>query len=245
MIQLVSLGAWCRPAHQIRVYSEAREDVQAGAFPFDWTITGFAALRRVLDPAFDPKDVLQPGHTRVSQFGSGVCTTSGILFHHAMGAKQMQALGTLGPGDPLPDTPEAEALMRKARERFQHTHKRLAALKTSPGPTVFVRWQRHGQAPEKFPDAFEGETPDRLWQAIADYLGHENFHLLIVRTEQSPNQTDALADPVAALGAQGRIATGCVRERPGWNGSGDGKFHGDEPSWSALFDQALKAWNLA
>ena len=242
MIQLVSLGAWCRPAHQIRVYSETRENVQAGAFPFDWTITSFAALRRVLDPDFNPDDLLHPGHTRVSQFGSGVCTRSGVVFHHAMGKAQLQKLGALAPGDSLPDAPEALDLMRKSRERFLHTHKRLARLKTQPGPTVFVRWQRQGHPDAKFPEAFEEET---LWQAISGYLGHADFRLLIVGTEQHPNQPTPIAAPIAAFDRQDRIAIGRVRERPGWNGTGNDRFQGDEPSWAALFDKALDAWAIS
>lgn len=243
MIRLVPLGAWCRTAHQTRVYAETREDVSAATLPYDWMITSFAALRRTLDPDFDPYSVLQPEHAGVSQFQSGICNTTGIIFHHAISPNQLQRIGTLAPGDILPDTEAAQQLVQSSRERFQHTYQTLNGLKSETGPLVFVRWQRFGHPDVEFSEAFEGETPETLSAAIAAFLGHDDFHLLVVQTERAPSG-GVIANPVAAFETDARVITARIRERPGWNGRKSPNFRGDEPSWRTLFNRALDNWGL-
>lgn len=244
MIQFVSLGSWCRTAHQARSYAENREGIRAGSFPYDWTITSFNALCNTLQQEFMPDCVLQPGQVSVSRFNSGTCENSGIIFHHALGPMHLRKIANLNPGDMLPETPESLSLLEKSRDRFLHTYHNLELLKSGSEPLVFIRWKRRGHPDPEFPEAFENETPEALFRVLATYLGRENFYLLVVESQIQNGVRNVITDPIAAFQANERIITAKILERRGWNGDGSSRFQGDEPSWTILFDRALQTWGL-
>lgn len=222
-VRLVSLGAWCRPAHQLRVHAGAQPHCAAPSGPFDWTITPFAALRACLDPGFDPGTVLAPGAVAVSHVGSGLCRNSGLIFHHAIAPRVVVAAGPLHPGDPLPDDGPVRAAVAEARDRFRHVFARLSVLRRTTDRIVFLRWQRQGHPDARLPAAFAGESPAVLRQALEGFLGHGGFHLLTMRSE-------ILTDR---------------RKRRGWNGDQTDSFKGDEHSWGAALERALGLWTRA
>ncbi len=236
---MISLGAWCRPAHQIGCFAGKRPDVVGLKGPFDWTITSFEALRNCLAPGFDPNAVLEQGQVIASFARSGMCSQSKVIFHHEFEPAALAKLGSFDPGDVIPKSRRLKAIVKQTRGRFAHTFRTLSALKSEPNPVLFVRWQRHGSPDPIYPEAFEGETPDALVTAIEAFLGHDRFHVLSIVSEIIEGQRDPITDPITGFEENGRVLSYSIRERMGWNGDQENNFRGDELSWHAAFDHAL------
>lgn len=241
-LRLVSIGGWCRPAHQIRVWAEGRSEFEAPASPFDWTITPFSALQTCLAPDFDPRKILASDQCVVSFAGSGMCQRSELVFHHDIPPAALEPIDGLDHGDVLPDTDQMSELRHKARYRFAHTMDRLKDDAATSDGLIFIRWQRGGHPDRQFPAAFEGESSHALAALIERFLGHQRFGLLVVTSETvSPENAD-IPDPIRRFRQSGRIIESTILERKGWNGDMTNDFRGDEISWSVLLDRAVSTW---
>ena len=240
--RLISLGAWCRPAYQLSAYADSRTGFEASAYPFDWTITSFRALSHCLDPGFSPESMLQPGNTRVSFAGSGMCDTSGLIFHHAISPEALSTLGAYAPGDRLPEIEGIRQVREASLSRFLHTFRRLQTLQQDSARLVFVRWQRAGHPDRRFATAFEGETEEALLSVIERFLGHDRFRLLIVRSQIKNGHVNEISEPVRDFRTNGAAISCNILERRGWNGDLTNSFKGDEHSWRTALDQALAVW---
>ena len=54
---LIPIGSWCRIAYQVNQFLKAN-GIKPTSFPYDWTITPFAALKITLDGKINLSDVL-------------------------------------------------------------------------------------------------------------------------------------------------------------------------------------------
>ena len=239
LLRLVSLGAWCRPTHQIAVCARARPDVQAVKGPFDWTVTSFRALQTCLDAGFDPGQVLGDDGIICSHSRSARCTCSGLVFQHAIPPDALAGVGQFAAGDRIPLAEGLRPVVEAARGRFRHTFGAFGALRSGGAPILFVRWQRQGHPDVAFPEAFAGETPDSMRTALTGFLGHDRFHVLSVSSRITPDRTAPFPDPIVAYSTRGRFTRCVIRERKGWNGDQSNSYRGDESSWRAALDRAI------
>ncbi len=240
-LQLMSLGGWCRPAHQIHHFAARHPNtITPLRGPFDWTITPFTALQACLAPGFTPQaKVLQPGRCHVSVLASGACRTTGVIFHHRLEPVTMRALGYDKLDTPIPVSEAFDAIAADARGRFAHTYRHLSLLKDHPGDILFVRWRRQGHPDEHLPTAFAGETEARLMRMLRRFLGHRRFHLLTIVSHITPHRTAPFDDPILLWRRRGRSLTCHLRERAGWNGDQTQNFKGDEHSWDVALQVAV------
>lgn len=233
---MVSLGAWCRPAHNIRVYCENNSFAGTGSYPFDWTITSFHALQNILNPDFDGRGMLRTDDVVVSFARSGACNGTGLIFHHAIPVDAISKSGCTEPGQMVPVTGDIAEVVDNARGRFIHTLERLNALKNEDRHIVFVRWRRQGHPDRQFPGAFEDETDAALEALLEGYLGQGNFSILAVESKIREGIHDPISDPVIEFSHANSTYSAVIAERKGWNGDQSNSFRGDELSWTAAFD---------
>lgn len=239
-VQIVSLGAWCRPAFQVRRYAEAHPATAVAITgPFDWTVTPFAALRACLAPGFVPQGVLASGQCRVSVLASAACNTSGVIFHHALPPDRLREMGLSGRDRPIPVQADFDAAAADARGRFAHTFRNLTGLRDAQGHVLFVRWQRKGHPDHQLPDAFDGETDAAMLALLAGFLGHDRFHLLTVVSRTTAERRAEFRKPLIDVVQAGRALTCHLDERAGWNGDQTANFRGDDHSWTAALDAAM------
>lgn len=131
MPPLVSLGSWCEPAWQMDRAFPGR----AHHF-FDWLVTPYAALVRLLETDFAA--VFERANLSIEQDGHTVRdAATDILFHHAFSRDADDRI--------RPETLDAE--YPAARAKALHLLGRFRALAESGAPAVLVRldW---GAAPE-------------------------------------------------------------------------------------------------
>lgn len=170
-ISIISLGAWCRPAWQVRKHFLA--DV---AYPFDWNITSFSALMHVLHPAFDPAAQLCVEDCYVNPLGSVTDSRSGWIHHHDLPASSVGGF----PGSVvMSDGPETLELLKNIREKSAYLFQRLRQHCRS-NPVIFLRWIRQGHPDWEFPAAFEGENPGLLHQRLKEFCHHDDVRTLYV-----------------------------------------------------------------
>jgi hypothetical protein len=241
----VSLGAWCRPAHNLRLYARQSERFEFISGPFDWTITSFRALRICFSEGFEPGDVLPEENILVSFAHSGMCGRTGLVFHHALDPVSLGKTGSFSPGQKLPVGGAAHGLIDEARSRFIHTFGKLKSLRESGSRTVFVRWKRFGHPDESFAEVFEEETNEDLMACLRCFLGHDEFYLLTLTSEIIPDRREMISNPLLEMKVESDRSVSCkIRERKGWNGAQSNNFKGDEHSWRSALDAASQAWSL-
>lgn len=242
---IVSLGSWCRPAHNIRLYAQQSERFESISGPFDWTITSFRALRECVTEGFDPSDVLPVENILFSFARSGMCGRTGLIFHHALGPVSLGNIGSFTAGQKMPVGDVALRLIDEARGRFIHTFGKFKSLGTNGNGLVFVRWRKFGHPDKSFPEVFLEESNEALIACLRGFLGHDKFHLLVLTSEIIPDQREMLCNPLVELKAESERCISCrISERKGWNGDQSSNFKGDEDSWKAAFDAAFGAWGL-
>lgn len=242
--RLVSLGAWCRPAYQLNSFAERHDFVEAGAYPFDWTVTKYASLKQCLSSQFNTDLVLRDGHITASEYKSGVCDTTGLIFQHALSRAALTEVLNVKVGEKIDVTGEAKPLVEDARGRFSHTFQRLLRLKQHFDGIVFVRWRRMGHPDGQLPDAFDAESNESLAALVEDFLQHRNFFLLSVESQYTADRKHEFRRPVERFSVNGNIAECLIHERKGWNGDQSKNFRGDEHSWSAALTRALQAFDV-
>jgi hypothetical protein len=57
-VKLLPIGAWCRTAYQARRFAETDARFSCASAPFDWTITPYSSLQKVLSQEFDARETL-------------------------------------------------------------------------------------------------------------------------------------------------------------------------------------------
>lgn len=234
-LKIMSLGAWCRPAYQARCFAQKKPEVEALKGPFDWTITSFNSLTNCLSPEFDYQNILNEDNLILSHARSGMCGKTGLIFHHAIGRKHLQQLGTFAKGERIPASEKLTNVLANAKGRFSRTFEILASLKSHAGPILFVRWRRRGHPDLGYPMAFEGETSTALLAVIEDFLGHKNFSVLSLESRIFPDQSEPLPDEIDSFQTDGRHVSILLKERKGFNRS----WKGDEHSWDTAFNRTL------
>ncbi|MCO4848613.1 MAG: hypothetical protein KC448_11660 [Yoonia sp.] len=239
--KIISIGGWCRPAFQIKRHFLSRDGFQAMNGPFDWTVTSFAALQNCLSANFAPETMLDNDRLRISFAGSGMCATTGLIFHHAIGRKQLNDIGQFSVGQQLKVNAETVDLISVARERFIHTYLTLKSLRDHDGQIVFVRWQRQGHPDRRFAEAFEGENLATMTATLSEFLGHSGFRFLTVTSDITRGVTGPFADPVLEFETNGAGFNCRLQERMGWNGDQTSNFKGDDHSWSMALDRMVGA----
>lgn len=244
MITMIPIGAWCRVAHQVKLYCKEKAGLSSASLPFDWTITSFAALKTVLDPTFDPASILPIDRSVVSFAGSAQCDQTNIIFHHALPPNFIQQVGSFSVGDSIPSDVSSGPKFNDVRGRFVHTFNHLRTIAHQSVTPIFVRWIRKGHPDHQFPFAFEGETPETLYALLDNFIGHKPFFLVVV-TSHELDPLDVKAVPqIESVTVNPAILTCRLDERRGWNGDGTNDFRGDEASWRALFDLVFQHWTL-
>ncbi len=59
MKRIITLGRACRPAYQARLFSR-NNGLETISTPFDWVVTPYISIARILDDDFSPLKVLDP-----------------------------------------------------------------------------------------------------------------------------------------------------------------------------------------
>lgn len=240
--RLVPMGSWCRTAYQCRVHSEkfALEETKSG--PFDWTITPFRTLSKVIRGDIDEELVLNPIDSYVNRVGSITCGYSGLAFHHDLPIKLVDSYGGTKSQQIVPGELLKTEKWSNAKSRFHYTLGNLMKEREKEG-SLYVRWMRTGRGPQigQFPEVFDGEDPVKTLELLRsnEWLQHDSG-LLYVTTEIVEGVRDPLENPIESIS---KIAENCwncvIKERKGFNGDQTVNFKGDEYSWDSLFQEIL------
>ena len=155
--KMVSLGRHCQPAYQLRRFTG-----QQTAFPFDWAISPFAVVTRLLRTDFCGA-FLYPGLQIIEDGQVVLDKSTGMAYRHAFSRDQ--------------DTGRITRAILE-REYASQYEKHLFLLErwrsvVRTEPTVFVR-QEHLDAPQAL----------ELLATLRDYTGDRDTHLLLVTPGQ-------------------------------------------------------------
>lgn len=233
---LVPIGSWCRTAYQVNEFLKA-SGINPVSFPFDWTVTPFAALKVTLDRKFNPSDALRVENLELNKVGSITDNATQLIHHHDFAPLKMKKLGQTGGLDEkgIPKALYATDLIDKACSRFAHAYRHMEAVRSSSNKISFIRWLRLGHPDHQFPNAFEGESIASLADVIHGYLSHDNFSILTVKTRyvygELPEET------ITEYERNDYGASSTVIERRGFNGDGTNSFKGDTVVWHKLLSR--------
>lgn len=218
---IVPLGRSCKTAYQVSTFLKTH-GINGASFPYDWTITPFAALEATLDQAFDPSTALQS--LERSRFGSITDSDTRLIHHHDFDPPSMQALEVKTDAGGVPKALYTTDLITRAQGRFMHTFAHVASLKQHAGKILFVRWH---------PD--DGETIDDLGHVLHGFLSHDNFAILQIR---STIIEKALPGTVITDYRRSRFGVeASIIERKGFDGDGTENFKGDTVVWRTLLQK--------
>lgn len=246
-MQIIPLGAWCRTAYQVNFFKKSN-NIDVISFPFDWTITPFSSLKKILSPNFNLEKILNYGE--VNKFGSVTCGETGLIFHHALPPKlvnqfleresMLQARNL-----DLPSSFFELDSVKNAIGRFSHTYKNIDKFRYSDGleKILFVRWQRSGHPDTQLNTAFFGENLDSLGEVLSGYLGHSNFSILMIQSQNI--MSDVLPHEKIISYVRGEYGVNAIiPERRGFDGDGTKNFRGETLSWQAVLEKIVKEENL-
>ncbi|MDV6344306.1 DUF1796 family putative cysteine peptidase [Nitrosomonas sp. Is37] len=240
---LIPIGSWCRTAYQVRVFLE-KNDIKSSSYPFDWTITPFSALQNTLKKGFTPDQVLQHEDLALSKFGSIADRKTNLIHHHDFPPKTISSYGN-GKLRKIPSELFASDLIEKAQGRFIHTYENLLKLRNCNGKIGFVRWHRTGHPDPKLPDAFEGENLATLTALLSNFLEHDNFSILLIKTVIVQNELSENDIIVSYLpDSLGGGVSAIIKERKGFDGDGTNNFKGDTVSWHHILTQYINEENI-
>jgi len=236
---LIPIGSWCRAAYQTNEFVKAR-GAKPSSFPYDWTITPFAALKITLDINFNPAEILRVGNLSISKFGSVTDESTQLIHHHDFTPHQMEKLKKISTPDDkgIPCALYDSDLIDKAVNRFSHTYQHLEALKDCDQKLSFVRWNRYGHPDPQIPHVFEGESITSLSELIGNFLSHGNFSLLTVTTKYISGELPR--DPIAKYDQSNHGISSTILERKGFNGDGTNNFRGDTVAWNKLLSRFVE-----
>lgn len=227
---LIPIGSWCRTAYQVRVFLE-NNGIKSSSYPFDWMITPFSALQNTLKKGFAPTQVLRHENLALSRFGSIVDKKTNLIHHHDFSPETISSFsnGELGK---IPHQLFASDLLNKAQDRFIYTYENLLKLRNYNRKIGFVRWQRRGHPDPRLPDAFEGENFATLTALLSDFLEHDNFSILLIKTVIVQYELPENEIIVSYLSdSSGTGVSAIIKERKGFDGDGTNNFKGDTVSW--------------
>ncbi len=234
---LIPIGAWCRTAYQVGNFIE-KHKAQNKSYPFDWTITPFFSLQKILNPLFNPTDILVENNLKLSKFSSIADAPSSLIFHHDLSENVVADHLKRGPTNPagVPITLLRETTrVQDARARFIHTYSNLNASieqARSKGERIgFVRWMRGGHPDYTLPEAFEGETTDTLWQLLSSFCNTSEVAVLHVISKTNKNTEISGEECLTSFCSSARGAVATICERRGWNGDGSNSYRGDTTPW--------------
>ena len=240
--RLVPLGSWCRTAHQCRVHSEkfALEETKSG--PFDWTITPFRTLSKIIRGDIYEELVLNPIDSYINRVGSVTCGYSGLAFHHHLPVKLVDSYGGTKNQQVVPEELLKTEKWSDAKSRFRYTLGNLMKEREKER-NLYVRWMKtgHGHQIGEFPEVFDGEDPVKTLELLLSNVWLQNDSgLLYITTEIVEGVRDPLENPIESIS---RIAENCwncvIKERKGFNGDQSFNFKGDEDAWDSLFQKIL------
>ena len=237
MIKLVPIGAWCRTAYQVNTFNMAL-GVDKVAYPFDWTITPFSALVKSLSNNFNVHKALKSGSVALSQHGSIVDLYSDVIFHHSLDKKIVEKhdLKSCMENGAF----ETQAVVSDTLGRFQYAMQNLEKLQHE-SDILFVRWQRLGHPDAELDNVFEGESIDALNNTLFEFLGHDSFNVLVVKTSKINSEYDG---PLFSISRLKEGLSAVVYERRGFDGDGTNDFRGDTRAWQPMLNEAYNILTL-
>ena len=240
--RFVPLGSWCRTAHQCRVHSEKFALEETKSTPFDWTITPFRSLSKIIRGDFDKEFLLNPIDSYVNRVGSVTCGYSGLAFHHHLPVKLVESYGGTKNQQVVPHELLKSEEWSKAKRRFLHALCNLMDEREKEG-NLYVRWMSTGRGPQigQFPEVFDGEDPGKTLQLLcSNEWMQRGSSLLYITTEVVEGVRQPLGNPIVSIS---EIAENCwnvvIKERKGFNGDQLINFKGDEIAWGSLFREII------
>ena len=241
---IVTLGSACRPGFQIKNYCE-NKSIRPIAYPFDWTITPFDSLKKVMDPSFDISVVLKDQNLEVNKAGSITDKATGIIHHHDFHPKEIRNLYSRdeNPSE-VPAALFRTNLIDNAKGRFVYAYNNMAKLRKCSNKIAFIRWQRRGHPDREFNNLFENETHDSLGRVIHGFLGNENFIIVTIETWEVAGAL-AASDIISTYEKKPSGISVVLKERKGFDGDGTNNYKGDRVSWQALFESLIREENLS
>lgn len=240
--RFVPLGSWCRTAHQCRVHAPNLKLEATRSGPFDWTITPFRSLSKIIRNDLDRSLVLNPIDSYVNRAGSITCGYSGLTFHHHLTAQDVELHGGARNDQIVPNGLIKSPKWEDARNRFFHTLDNLREASKADG-NLYVRWMNtgRGRGTWQFPEVFDGEDILKTSELLNSCGWLKSSGLLYVTTEIVEEARDPLEDAIKSISKIGDYSWNCIiRERKGFNGDQTNRFQGDEASWDKLFQAILR-----
>ncbi|MEG4200422.1 DUF1796 family putative cysteine peptidase [Microcoleus sp. Pol12A5] len=240
-LMLIPIGAWCRTAYQVREFNTSN-NTTSESFPFDWTITTFAALQRILSPEFNPAQILDLNNLYINKFGSLSDSYSDLIFHHDLSPALVRKYHSDDRENFINISPQLidSGAIDQAKGRFLHTFSKLKDYCKSGNQKIgFIRWCRSGHPDPELPSVFTDENIFSLYQLLQSFCGHNKFYVLRIMTkyvDDLPSEGSVLEyHKYSNVGASILLA-----ERPGYNGDRSNNFAGDCRSWT----EALTGFTL-
>ncbi len=232
---LIPIGSFCRPAYQVREFN-IQNNIQPESFPFDWTITSFTALQKILSPAFNPSKTFDLKNLFISKLGSISDNYSGLIFHHDLPPHLVNKYHSGDGGKLIDISPEliASDAINNAKGRFIHTFSKFQDYcKNDHQKIGFIRWCRWGNPDPNVPNLLDNENIFALYEILESFCGHNNFYILRVISKM----VNELTPEGALLKYQQYSNIGAsmlLMERPGLNGdkTHPNGFGGDTTSWT-------------
>ena len=237
--RLVPLGSYCRTSYQCRVYSKKFLSEETKSGPFDWTITPFLSLSRIIREDINQNLILNPIDSYINRGGSVTCGYSGIAFHHDLNKKIVKSYG----GEKNQKVVPTELLESKewsyAKSRYFHTLRNLVKTSKEEG-NLYVRWMKNTTAKNYL--VFAGEDPAKTYELLRSNKWLNNSGLLYITTGYVEGVQEPLKNPIKSIS---KISDNCwnciIKERKGFNGDPTGAiWKGDGMSWQSLFHEILE-----
>jgi len=240
---LIPIGSWCRCAYQVNEFIKSKGG-EPISYPFDWTITPFASLQITFSKSFNTNNVLANENLLLSPFGSLTDISTKLIHHHDFDPQDILRMkGIKGVNENgVPLAIFDRDLIMKAKGRLIHTYNNLEKLKNNEKKIGFIRWIRTGQADPTLPNAFEGETLNSLSDVFSNFLGHDNFSILQIRTEIIKD--DTLRNSIISYKNEEFGVSAVIAERRGFNGDGTTNFRGEVESWNRVLNKFIIEENI-
>lgn len=231
---LIPIGSFCRPAYQVRQFN-IKNNIEPESLPFDWTITSFTALQKILSPEFNPSQTFNLKNLFITKLGSIFDSYSGLIFHHDLPPDLVSKYQS-GDAEKLIDiSPELidSGVINNAKGRFIHTFSKFKDYCKSDYQKIgFIRWSRWGHPDYLFPSLFDNENIFSLYEILEYFCDHKDFCILRIITKK----VDELPSQGSLLKYHKYLNIGAsmlLMERPGLNGDANHPhgFGGDTQSW--------------
>lgn len=166
---VVSLGAWCQTAEQIKL---CFGDITTG--PFDWLVTPLDSLIAILEDG-----AARLGQSAERRDLTAICKSYGVLYHHDF-PRDADKLCLID-----------QDSLERCRSKLQHKWQSLRAKLGDMKPTLFVRFGGEAKPAEAWPYHRDNKITTsqdliRLAEALTAsfpglpftllYVWHERFH---------------------------------------------------------------------